>query len=117
AAKSTQWYWKNKGSKAFWSQVIRFLVWALAAVGGLLPIIGGISSTSLPNNTTTINLNNGLWASLLLGIAAALIGLDKGFGFSSGWARYVLTATNIRKALEEFRLDWTALRAKAGDPL
>jgi len=118
AAKSTQWYWKNKGSKAFWSQVIRFLVWALAAVGGLLPIIGGIShSTSLSNNTTTINLNNGLWASLLLGIAAALIGLDKGFGFSSGWARYVLTATNIRKALEEFRLDWTALRAKAGDPL
>lgn len=115
AARSIEWYWKNKGSKAFWSQVIRFLVWALAAIGGLLPIIGGISekSTFLPK--LGLNLTNGLWASLLLGIAAALIGLDKGFGFSSGWARYVLTATNIRKTLEEFRLDWPALRAKAGD--
>jgi hypothetical protein len=58
-----------------------------------------------------------LWASLFLGVAAALLGLDKGFGFSSGWARYVLTATSIRKSLEEFRLDWAALRAKAGTSL
>lgn len=113
AAKSTQWYWKNKGSKALCSRLIRFAVWALAAVGGLLPIIGALLEPHYPN----LNLTNGLWASLLLGVAAALLGLDKGFGFSSGWARYVLTATNIRKSLEEFRLDWTVLRAKAGNPL
>jgi hypothetical protein len=113
AAKSTQWYWKNKGSKAFLSRLIRFAVWALAAVGGLLPIIGALLEDHFPN----LDLTNGLWASLLLGIAAALLGLDKGFGFSSGWARYVLTATNIRKSLEEFRLDWAVLRAKAGSPL
>ncbi|MGZ4842098.1 MAG: SLATT domain-containing protein [Candidatus Angelobacter sp.] len=111
AAKSTNWYWKSKGSKALGSQVIRFSVWALAAVGGLLPIIGTLAKDTFPN------LANGLWASLFLGVAAALLGLDKGFGFSSGWARYVLTATNIRKSLEEFRLDWTALRAKAGTSL
>jgi hypothetical protein len=115
AAKSIEWYWKNKGSKAFWSQVIRFSVWALAAVGGLLPIIGGIWEDLSP--TSNLDFKNGLWASLFLGIAAALLGLDKGFGFSSGWARYVLTATNIRKALEEFRMDWTALRAKAENSL
>lgn len=115
AATSIEWYWKNKGSKAFWSQVIRFLVWALAAVGGLLPIIGGLWEDLFP--TSNLDFKNGLWASLFLGIAAALLGLDKGFGFSSGWARYVLTATNIRKSLEEFRLDWTALRAKAGTSL
>jgi hypothetical protein len=113
AAKSTQWYWKNKGSKAFLSRLIRFAVWALAAVGGLLPIIGALLEDHFPN----LDLTNGLWASLLLGTAAALLGLDKGFGFSSGWARYVLTATNIRKSLEEFRLDWTLLRAKAGGAL
>jgi hypothetical protein len=82
-------------------------------VGGLLPIIGALLEDHFPN----LDLTNGLWASLLLGIAAALLGLDKGFGFSSGWARYVLTATNIRKSLEEFRLDWTVLRAKAGSSL
>jgi hypothetical protein len=57
-----------------------------------------------------------LWSSLFLGVAAALIGLDKTFGYSSGWARYVLTATNIRKSLEDFRLDWAELMAKAGNP-
>jgi hypothetical protein len=64
-----------------------------------------------------LHLQNGLWASLLLGVAAALFGLDKTFGFSSGWARYVLTATNIRKTLEEFRMEWAELMAKAGTSL
>ncbi|MGB9123784.1 MAG: DUF5670 family protein [Candidatus Angelobacter sp.] len=112
AAKSTNWYWRNKASKATLSRIIRFVVWALAAVGGLLPIIA-----VLLQDYSNVDLTNGLWASLLLGVAAALLGLDKGFGFSSGWARYVLTATNIRKSLEEFRLDWAVLRAKAGNSL
>jgi hypothetical protein len=116
AAKSTRWYWRNKGSKALGSQVIRFSVWALAAVGGLLPVLGALLK-ELKTSLFGLDLSNGLWASLLLGIAAALLGLDKGFGFSSGWARYVLTATNIRKSLEEFRMDWANLMAKAGPAL
>lgn len=53
-------------------------------------------------------------SSLLLGIAAGMFGLDKAFGISSGWTRYVLTATLLEKTLEEFRLQWTLLMAKAG---
>jgi hypothetical protein len=56
---------------------------------------------------------SGLWSSALVGIAAALLGIDRAFGFSSGWARYVLAATEIRKRLEEFRMDWFALMAAA----
>jgi len=48
-----------------------------------------------------------------VGLAAALLALDKAFGFSSGWARYVMAATNIRKSLEEFRMDWAVLIANA----
>jgi len=121
AAKSTNWYWQHKGAKALWSQIIRFAVWALATVGGLLPIMAVVFKEFFRHLPLTkdshLDLTNGLWASLLLGMAAGLLGLDKGFGFSSGWARYVLTATNIRKSLEDFRLDWAALRAKAGSPL
>lgn len=108
---STSWYWKNKKWKARLSQAIRFLAWILAAVGGLLPVIGSLFASP---NSKWAGLNNGLWASLLLGIAAAMVGLDRAFGYSSGWARYVLTATNIRKSLEEFRMDWADLLAKAG---
>ena len=112
AGKSVDWYWRAKRSKARPSQAIRFLAWILAAIGGLLPVIGYLFQSHIP-----ANLRDGLWASLLLGVAAALLGLDKAFGYSSGWARYVLTATNIRKALEEFRLDWAELMAKAGTSL
>jgi len=112
ASKSVDWYWRAKRSKARPSQAIRFLAWILAAIGGLLPVIGYLFQSHIP-----ANLRDGLWASLLLGVAAALLGLDKAFGYSSGWARYVLTATNIRKALEEFRLDWAELMAKAGTSL
>jgi hypothetical protein len=52
---------------------------------------------------------------LFIGIAAALLGLDKAFGYSSGWTRYVLTATSMTKLLHEFRMDWVALSAAAGE--
>jgi conflict system pore-forming effector with SLATT domain len=121
AVNSTKWYWQHKGAKALGSQIIRFAVWALATLGGLLPIgavvLKGYFQNLALTKGTHLDLTNGLWASLLLGLAAGLLGLDKGFGFSSGWARYVLAGTNIRKSLEDFRLDWAALRLKAGTSL
>jgi hypothetical protein len=121
AGKSSNWYWRAKRSKARPSYIIRFSAWVLASIAGLLPIIAGLvpatPSGQTPHGIAALNLGNGLWASLLLGIAAALYGLDKAFGFSSGWARYVLAATNIRKMLEEFRMEWAELMAKAGTSL
>jgi hypothetical protein len=78
------------------------------ALAGLIPVIVVI----VPG--VPAFQNSGLAASVLVGLAASLIGVDKAFGLSSGWARYVLTATTIRKGLEEFRMDWTLLLAKAG---
>jgi hypothetical protein len=106
AEDSVNWYWKNKRSKSFLSQWIQFLAVVLTSGAALVPIIG-----QFVNSNT---MKNGLMASLLVGVAAALLALDKAFGFSSGWTRYVMTATNIRKSLEEFRMDWAALIAKAG---
>jgi len=106
AEDSVNWYWKNKRSKSFLSQWIQFLAVILTSGAAIIPIIG-----QFVNSNT---MKNGLMASLLVGIAAALLALDKAFGFSSGWTRYVMTASNIRKSLEEFRMDWAGLIAKAG---
>src|SRR5580765_3954041 len=115
AAKSIDWYWARKVWKSRSSQTIRFLFWLLAAIGGVLPIIGKLFEKFFQRHQ--LNVIDGLWASLFLGVAAALLGLDKTFGFSRGWARYVLAASNIRKGLEEFRLEWADLMAKAGPAL
>jgi len=109
AQKTISWYWRNKRAKSFFSQWTQFLAVALTSTAAITPIVGQL----LPNGVLS-TLKQPLWASLLVGLAAALLALDKAFGFSSGWARYVMAATNIRKSLEEFRMDWAVLIAKAG---
>jgi hypothetical protein len=105
AQKTISWYWRNKRTKSFLSQWIQFLAVVLTSAAAIIPIIGQVLHYE--------TLKNALWASLLVGLAAALLALDKAFGFSSGWARYVMAATNIRKSLEEFRMDWAVLIAKS----
>jgi SMODS and SLOG-associating 2TM effector domain 2 len=107
------WYWRKKGAKALLSRAIQFSAVVLTALGALIPVAINL----LRDPLKLPGVDTGLWASFFVGLAAALIGVDRAFGYSSGWARYVLTATTIRKSLEEFRMDWLALSAKlAGSP-
>jgi hypothetical protein len=109
ANKAIDWYWVHKRWKARLSRAIQASAIVFTALGGLSPIVVQIAR----QYGLLTNFDAGLGASVLVGMAAAVIGLDRAFGFSSGWARYVLTATAIRKALEELRMDWTILMARA----
>ena len=113
AHKAAAWYLTNKRSKSTWSRAIQMSALILTALGGIFPV----ASFLLKNMHWPFLSESGLWSSLFVGLAAALIGLDRAFGFSSGWARYIMTATSIRKALEEFRMDWLMLASKASAPL
>ena len=112
--KAIDWYWRSKKWKARLSRAIQFFALALTATAGLAPIFVQV----LKNFGVRIptNFDSGSIASLCVGTAAALLGLDKAFGLSSGWTRYVLTATSMTKVLHEFRMDWVALAAAAQDP-
>lgn len=107
--KSINWYWANKKWKARLSRAIQMSALTFTALAGLVPIIKMLWPEYF-------KAESGLWSSLLVGLAAALLGLDKAFGFSSGWARYVLAATSLRVTLEEFRVDWSALAARTSTP-
>lgn len=116
AEKAVSWYWANKIWKARLSRWIRLWALILTACAGLLPVVSYIAK-DLHWIDGAGATTSGLWASALVGVAAALLGIDRAFGFSSGWARYVLAATEIRGKLEEFRMDWIALSAGASaDP-
>lgn len=114
AHKAIDWYWRSKKWKCRLSRAIQFLALALAALAGIAPIVVQL----LRNLGVNIShdFDSGSIASLCVGIAAAMIGLDKAFGLSSGWTRYVLTATSMTKLLHEFRMDWVASYAIAKDP-
>jgi hypothetical protein len=109
ADESIRWYWKAKRTNALWSRLLRVGAIGFAALGGLAPIVSsldwfGQSSSHLIGQVGYISL----------GIAAACVGFDKFFGFSSGWMRYVLTAMIQQEALSAFRLDWAVLSAQLG---
>jgi hypothetical protein len=112
ADNAIRWYWSNKKWKARLSRWIRLWALLFTAAAGLLPVVSYIARES--GWCAGLATTSGLWASALVGVAAGLLGMDRAFGFSSGWARYVLAATEIRKKLEEFRMDWIAQTATAG---
>ena len=111
AGNAIRWYWENKKWNARLSRWIRLWALILTASAGLFPIASYIAKDL--GWFTSVAATSGLWASALVGVAAALLGMDRAFGFSTGWARYVLAATEIRNRLEEFRMDWLALTASA----
>ncbi len=110
--KAIDWYWKRKRWKRIPSQSIQFFALLLTAAAGLVPVVLQLFKSA----GVSKEFNSGPLAALFIGIAAALLGLDKAFGYSSGWTRYVLTATSMTKLLQEFRMDWVALSAAAAVP-
>ena len=113
AQKVIDWYWRSKRSKSALSRFIQLFALVLTALAGIVPIVIQVLRGAGVNFGATFD--SGAIASLSIGIAAALVGLDKAFGFSTGWTRYVLTATYTTKLLHEFRLDWVALIVAAKD--
>lgn len=113
ATKAIEWYFNSKSSKAILSRWLRFLAIALSTAAGILPIAISLLKGKYP---AFEHLESGLLVSLLLAAAAGLVGLDHFFGYSSGWVRYVLTATAIQGALGEFRMDWHLLNAQLSTP-
>src|SRR5438309_3617733 len=112
AAKSaTAWYWAEKGPKARASRFIQAASIILTVFAGLVPVALELLSKAYKGDGAW--WSTGLWATVLVGVAAGLLGLDRAFGFSTAWARYVIAATEITRRLAEFRMDWLALNAAA----
>ncbi|MEO8594175.1 MAG: SLATT domain-containing protein [Candidatus Solibacter sp.] len=112
------WYDRNVRWKRQASRWFQALALTLAALGGLVPVLAKLFSPlwdwwakAVPALAVS---DPGLLASLLIGLSASLIGMDKAFGLSTAWVRYSLTSASIRKAMLEFEIDWVELMAKAG---
>jgi hypothetical protein len=84
------------------AQFLRFMAIMFAAFGGLTPFI--VASGLLSKN------NSWAWTQIgyiSLGLAAACVGLDKFFGYSSSWIRFIMTSLALQK-----HLDWAPLNSK-----
>lgn len=113
AKDSINWYISARKTKKYGGLGIRGAAVVLIAAAGLLPLIAALlkdSETAAAGATIPL-WQNPLLASVAVGLAAALVAFDRFFGFSSAWMRFMTAELNLRTALEEFEIDWYALRA------
>ena len=80
------------------------------ALTGILPIIQQL----VGNYIDSIKNIPPAALSLSVALAGILLALDKFFGYSSGWIRYITTEMAIKQAQEQFELDWQAAYASFG---
>lgn len=102
-----QWYLDKKGSKKRWAQRLRLFAILSAAVAGLLPVLSEIDPLG-------VEIRAG-WATVALALAATAVGLDRFFGFSSAWMRFLTTEMRIRTALHDFSFRWSCHQAALRD--
>jgi hypothetical protein len=93
------WYLDKKGYKKGFAQFLRAVAILATAATGLIPLFAEIfSNEGIPGISP-------VWASVALAIAATCVGLDRFFGFSSAWMRFLTTEMQIRNTLHGFHLD------------
>lgn len=100
------WYLWARKPKRLWATRLRVGAILAGAVAGIIPMVSQIyTQDGKP-------IIQPAWASIALAAAAALVVLDRFFGFSSAWMRYIATELSIRQIASEFQLDWEADRAR-----
>lgn len=104
ACEAIDWYLVNKGPQKKWARRLRLAAILLTVVGGLIPLVS--ASMILPGENKVMFSQYGYVA---LALAGACIALDKFFGYSSAWIRYLTTATALQKTVAEFQMDWAIL--------
>lgn len=106
AASAIDWYLRKKTGKQWPAKILRSLAIGATALAGLIPMLAEIITTE-----SGVPRFSPVWASVALLVAATCVGIDRFFGFSSGWMRFLTTEMQIRRALHDFLLDWETRRA------
>jgi len=108
AAEAEAWYAGRRGRKRLWGRALRVGAIVLGAIAAVLPVLSEIYTT---DGEPAIAPG---WATVFLAAAAALVALDRYFGFSSGWMRFMSAEIRLTRLRHEFEYGWQAERAAAG---
>lgn len=104
------WYAEKRRPKRVLGRLLRAGAIVLGAVAAILPILGQIDThdgkPSIPP----------AWASVALAAAAAFVALDRFFGFSTGWMRFMDAELHVTRLRHDFEYAWQEAYAKLADP-
>jgi hypothetical protein len=110
AIAAEQWYARKRPAKRTAGRILRVATVILGAIAAIIPIISEITTT---NGKPAVAPG---WAAVSLAVAAAFISLDRFFGFSSGWMRFMKAELQLTRLRHIFEYAWNNLRATSEDP-
>lgn len=102
------WYMNRKRWRGMLSQGLRFGAILFASVGSLVPLLQ--AADLWPKGANQM----GQLGYVGFALAAGCVALDRFFGLSTAWMRYITSAFTLQRALAEFQLDWAILQVKLG---
>jgi hypothetical protein len=109
ADEAANWYLREKKGKSRAARALRFTIILLTTAAGILPILQQIYAE--PDGKPPFAP---AWASVVLAVAAFCLLMDKFFGYSNAWMRYITAELQIKQARESFDLDCQATLASFG---
>lgn len=107
AKDAEQWYAEKRRPKRIGGQVLRIAAIVLLGVAALIPILSEVLTDE--GNPAIAPA----WASAALVLAALLVALDRYFGFSTGWTRFMAAELQIGRLRRDFEFEWHELEAAA----
>jgi SMODS and SLOG-associating 2TM effector domain 2 len=106
ASRAIGYYQDVRRPKKWWAVRLRVIALICAGLSGILPLVSQIFTDSSGKPVVPPAL-----ASVFLALAAGAIAIDRYFGFSTAWMRFMASELRLSRALDQFELDWEATRA------
>ncbi|NLW31377.1 MAG: SLATT domain-containing protein [Fibrobacter sp.] len=97
AQKAITWYMVKKEFYKRWSRLIRILTIVFFTIGAIAPLIAALQFFI---SKATVDITQ--YGYIALAIAGSLLLLDRCFGFTTAWVRFITAATNIQKLITKF---------------
>lgn len=105
STEAIHWYLGAKEPMKQWARGLRVGAILSGATAGVIPLLTQIYSEGGKPAFQPA------WSGVALALGALLIALDHFLGCSSAWMRYITVQQDIRRALEEFQIDWEIERS------
>lgn len=100
AQKAIEWYDQSRPSQKLYARLFRGLAIVLMGFAGLVPLFGKWTEADGKPGLDPI------LTGIFVGIAGILLLLDKFYGFSSAWVRYMKADQQLSQILKMFRFDY-----------
>ena len=107
AESAMAWYRRSKRSKRIWARVLRVVAIIATALAGIIPVLSQIFADETGQPAWPVNP---AWASVAVAVGVTALGLDRFFGFSSAWIRFMTTELKVDERLKAFQFEWETER-------